>query len=40
MKKIILIGVMAGMTASAASTSNWQYRRYKDSVFRWDKIFS
>lgn len=38
MKKIISIGIMAGLTTGAASACRWQYKRYNESIDKWKRI--
>lgn len=38
MKKILFTGVMTGLTFTAMSACNWQYRRYKESLRKWKLI--
>lgn len=38
MKKLIFTGVMSSLTVAAASACKWQYRRYNESITKWEKI--
>ena len=37
-RKAIIAITMTGLTGIAATGCTWQYRRYKESKFRWNRI--
>lgn len=37
-RKIILVTALTGLTGIASAGCSWQYLRYRDSRFRWDRI--
>lgn len=37
-RKMILLATMTGLTGIAATGCMWQYKRYRESQFRWERI--